>query len=176
LIACGALETFGTIPVLLTLIKQDRWQQAQLSLFPNETQFDEDWDLGRKAAAQERILGIGVVAHPLELYAQKLSGKPVVSSLEAAGKIGRSVMIAGMRQTWHRSSTGRGEKIYLMESEDMEGTIVVLINSNVYTRFRSELNRGRGPFLIEGVVELEERSIEPMIRASRIENIARWES
>src|SRR3989304_5079253 len=76
LIRTGALEGFGTIPSLLSQLKRG-WDGGQLPLFElgatRGMEVEEDWSLAEKMAAQEAILGVGVVAHPLELVAEQLA-------------------------------------------------------------------------------------------------------
>jgi hypothetical protein len=46
----------------------------------------------------------------------------------------------------------------------------VVIFGEVYRRSRAELS-GPGPYLVEGVVELDEEKGEPYIRAERVERL-----
>ncbi len=43
--------------------------KGQLALFEAAEPAADDWPLGEKVAAQEEMLGTGVIAHPLELVA-----------------------------------------------------------------------------------------------------------
>jgi DNA polymerase III alpha subunit len=81
--------------------------------------------------------------------------------------VGNRVRVAGMRQFWRRSTTRRGELIYIMSLEDLDGMLNVLILANVYQRCRAEIS-GAGPFIVEGTIELDQERSEPFIRADRI--------
>ncbi len=163
----GALEDFGPIPAQLRQIEQGGWRGGQLSLFDLPSQ-EEDWSLEQKVAAQEELLGTSIVAHPLELHAARLASAGAITTLEAAARIGKHVRVAGMRQTWRRSLTSRGEHIYFMSLEDLEGMLEVIIPAGVYRQGRSALS-GPGPYIIDGVVEWDVERGEPYIRADRIE-------
>lgn len=166
----GALDGFGSIPALLHRLKSGGWRGGQMLLFPFDGEgagkAGGDWSLEQKAAAQEVVLGVSVDVHPLELVSGELMG--ALTTVEAAAQVGRAVRVAGMRQTWRRSRTSRGEFIYFMSLEDLEGMLDVTIPAEVYRR--SEL-KGPGPFLVEGTVEMNHARGEPFIRAERIMRI-----
>jgi DNA polymerase III alpha subunit len=170
LIKAGALGDFGTRPALLRQVEQGGWRGGQLSLFdlaaPLAAPNDEDWTLVQKVAAEEQILGVGVSAHPLELYAAKIAASRALTTLDAASRLGQRVLVAGMRQNWRRGRTTGGEYIYFLALEDLEGVVEVIISSEVYMRNRAVF-RGPGPYLLEGIVELEIEREEPLIRAER---------
>jgi len=167
LVKVGALEGFGSIPAVLSEINQGGWSAGQLSLFSMGEGGGDDWTLEEKVEAQEEILGVGVDAHPLELLVDQIEGAGAVTTLDAAARIGESVRIAGMRQAWRRSTTRLGDAIYIMSFEDLDGMLSVMITSDVYRRSLSEITT-RGPYIVEGTVELDQERGEPFIRADRI--------
>jgi error-prone DNA polymerase len=178
LIKVSALEGLGTIPVLLYEMSHPKISSNQLLLFSMDydtittsTSLD-DWSTEEKVSAQEAILGTGVIAHPLELLSSKITGVGSLSTVSAASRIGDSVIVAGMRQTWRRSRTYRGEYIYFLALEDLEGILDVIISQNVYQRYRSELSN-QGPYVIEGVVENDPTTLESILRAERIVNLTK---
>ncbi len=166
LIRAGCLEEFGNIPNLLRQLKQGGWRRGQLSLFEREDLEEEDWNLNEKAAAQEAILGISLVAHPLELFAENIARANALSTLEAAARVGSRVRVAGARQTWRRHRLANGEHLYFMALEDLEGMLDVMIPGEVYRRYREAFS-GPGPYIIEGIVEWDPDRGEPIIRAER---------
>lgn len=167
LIKVGALESFGTIPSLLRQIKSAGWLAGQMSLFSLISDETEDWSLQEKVAAQKDILGVSVIAHPLELVADQIAQTGAMSTLEAATHLGEHILVAGMRQTWRRSLTTRGDYIYFLSLEDLEGMLDVIISSDVYRQNRSVLS-GPGPYIIEGTVNIDPEKMEPFIRAERV--------
>jgi DNA polymerase III alpha subunit len=167
LIKAGTLEGFGTISRLMRQLEQGKGQAGQLTLFSLDDDVVEDWTLEQKVAAQEEILGTGVIAHPLELVEQKISTASAITTVEAASRLEQHVRVAGMRQIWRRSFTTRGDYIYFMSLEDLEGMLDVVITSEVYRRCRAALATA-GPYVVEGKVELDSQRGEPSIRADKI--------
>ena len=167
----GALEDFGGIPGLLRRLKGESRRRGQLSLFAFEED-SEDWTLEEKVAAQEAILGVGVDAHPLELVAAEIAEAGALNTLEGAGRIGQAARVAGMRQTWRRVQTGSGDYLYFMSLEDLEGMLDVVISSEVYRRCRAVLKEP-GPYIVEGMLERDPSSGEPLLRAKDIVSVRR---
>ncbi len=133
---CGSLESFGSIPSILRQLESGGWRGGQLSLFDLSPSNDpEDWTLEAKAAAQEAVLGVSVIAHRLELYADAISQSGALSTIDAASHLGELVRVAGMRQTWRRSRTAAGTSyVYFMALEDLEGLLDVIISEDLYRR------------------------------------------
>jgi DNA polymerase III alpha subunit len=167
LVRVGALEGLGRIPELLRRLKIEDWRPGQLSLFENDDARGDDWTLEQKVAAQEALLEASVIAHPLELAAEKIAQAGALSTLAAAGKLGQRVKVAGMRQTWRRFRV-RGDYLYFMALEDLEGMLEVAIAGETYRRHKAVFNAAGGPYVIEGLVELDAASGEPLIRAETI--------
>jgi DNA polymerase-3 subunit alpha len=167
LVKCGALEGLGTIPTLLHQLEQGGWQGGQLSLFGIGDGEQEDWSMEQKVTAQDEILGTGVVAHPLELVKDKIVAANALNTVEAAARLEQHVRVAGMRQIWRRSITTRGDYIYFMSLEDLDGMLDVVITSDVYRRSKIALSTA-GPYVVEGRVVLDLQKGEPSIRAERI--------
>ena len=175
LIRCGALDGLGPIPALLRQVESGGWRPGQLSLF-DQAGFGqaeisgEDWSLIEKVAAQEEILGISVDAHPLELAADRIAAAGVISTLEAAERVGSRVRVAGMRLSGRRSRTAKGEMMAFLTLEDLEGMLDVVVFPDAYRRSRSALS-GPGPFLVEGTMVTEANRAEPLLHAERVERL-----
>jgi DNA polymerase-3 subunit alpha len=167
LVKVGALDNFAKIPVLIRHLEHGGWQGGQLSLFSLDGSGEEDWNLAQKVAAQEEILGTGVIAHPLELAEKQIALAGALSTVDAASRLEQHVRVAGMRQTWRRSMTTRGDYIYFMSLEDLEGMLDVVITAEVYRRSKATLSTA-GPYVVEGKVDLDSQRGEPFIRAEKI--------
>jgi DNA polymerase III subunit alpha len=167
LIRVGALDGLGTIPALLAQLKTSARRPGQLALFEVPDETGDDWTLAEKVAAQEALLGASVTAHPLELVADRISRAGALTTVGAAGRVGLRVRVAGMRQTWRRTRTAQGGYIYFMALEDLEGMLDVVILGEVYQRYRAAFSQP-GPYVLEGMVELDAHRGEPVIRAERI--------
>ena len=170
LVKVGALEDFGSIPEMLAQLQAGGWRGGQLLLFSVASKREEDWPLAQRMAAQEQILGVSVDIHPLELLSDEIAAAGALNTVEAAAQVGRQVLVAGTRQAWHRSLTSRGDYLYFLSLEDLDGMLDVIIFPDVYRRYQKIL-RGPGPYLIEGVVELEAGQIEPSLRAKRVSSL-----
>jgi DNA polymerase III alpha subunit len=73
-----------------------------------------------------------------------------------------------MRQAWRRfAAPRRGDHIYVMALEDLDGQIEVVIVGDVYRHYKAALSTA-GPYVIEGTVELDVTQGEPLIRAERV--------
>lgn len=172
LIEVGALDGLGSIPTLLAEFEKGSWKRGQMQLFSAEVDPVADWPTEQKANAQERLLGVSLVEHPLETYAGVMAAAGVISTLEAAGCPGQRVQVAGVRQTWRRTHSSKGGYVYFMDLGDLEGTLRVVIGEEVYVRSRGELT-GKLPLLVEGQIELRRDSGEPMLNAHRIQRLDR---
>ncbi len=167
LVRVGALEDMGTIPDLLYQLEHGSGKSGQLSLFSMDGSSHEDWSLAQKVEAQEDILGTGVIAHPLEQVGKQIAAAGALTTVDAASRLEQHVRVAGMRQIWRRSRTTRGEAIYFMSLEDLEGMLDVVITAEVYRRSKAALSTA-GPYVVEGQVELDHQRGEPFIRAEQI--------
>jgi DNA polymerase III alpha subunit len=170
LVRSGCLGGFGSIPTLLRQLSSPVRHPGQLALFEmgNAQQLAEDeWSLEEQVAAQKLVLGVGVAAHELELAADKIAATGAINILDAAARLGQEVRVAGMRQTWRRTRTMQGGFIYFMGFEDLEGMLDVIIPGEVYRRNQVEI-KGDGPFILEGRVEQDRISGEPVVLAQRM--------
>ncbi|MEI7847103.1 MAG: hypothetical protein WCK35_14990, partial [Chloroflexota bacterium] len=162
----GALEGLGTIPNILHRL-QSGWQAGQMSLFAWQASGVEDWSLEQKVAAQQELLGVSLDAHPLELVSEKISASHAITTLDAIGRVGQRVTVAGVRQTSHRSRTARGESMLFLAMEDLIGTLDVVLFPTAYSRAKNIVNSSR-PFLITGVMEMDSERGEPFLKAERV--------
>lgn len=168
LIRVGAFEGMGVIPSLLRHIQQRTgWQPGQLSLFGWESGPDQDWPLEKKVAAQQELLGVGVDAHPLELSARQVSAAGAITTLEAATRIGQRVTVAGVRQSWRRVKTNRGDWMMFMTLEDLDGLLDVVVWPEAYSRSRAAIGSS-SLLLVTGVIESDTRRGEPVMVAEII--------
>ena len=167
LIRSGALAGLGPIPSLLAELKSTARQPGQMSLFAAAARSDAEWSLADRVRAQQELLGASVDAHPLELLAEPIRQAGALTTVSAAARLGERVRVAGVRQSWRRTRTARGDYIYFMAFEDLEGTLDVVIFGDVYHKHRAAFSTG-GPLVLEGRVELDPGQGEPVIRAERV--------
>lgn len=161
----GALDGFGNIPAILNRLQTGGWQRDQMSLFSWSDTSGDDWTLQQKVDAQLEVLGASLEAHPLELVLDKISG--AISSIDAVGKIGRRVTVAGVRQTSRRSRTAKGDLMLFMTLEDLQGSLDVILFPDVYRSASSFLD-SNPPLLITGVMEMDKKRGEPYMRVEKL--------
>jgi DNA polymerase III alpha subunit len=166
----GALGGFGTIPSILERLSSGNWQAGQPGLFEWSVESAGDWTVEQKVAAQQDILGISLAAHPLELLAGKLASLGAVTTLDAAGRVGERVTVAGIRLSSHRSRTAKGAMMMFLSIEDLAGMLDVIVFPDVYQRSRDAISSSK-PLLISGVVELDPSRGEPLLRADRVSRL-----
>jgi DNA polymerase-3 subunit alpha len=167
----GAFEGLGAIPAVLRRLQSGGWQAGQPSLFEWSTfggmANGEDWTLEQKVAAQEELLGISLDAHPLELAADKISSAGAITTVEAAGRVGQRVTVAGIRQSGHRSRTAKGLLMLFMTLEDLAGMLDVAVFPEVYRQARGFIHSPE-PFLVTGVIKTDPGRSEPLLMAEKV--------
>ena len=164
----GALEGFGTIPVILARLGRGGWQQGQPALFDFPVPgTGADWPLDERVAAQETILGAGLDAHPLDLLdpdrVAGLGAKPVS---DESLIVGEPVKVIGIRQSLQRFFHA-GETRFLLELEGPLGFVPVLIRSEVYSRIRGA--PGNAPLIVSGSVRYDDLWGMPVIAADQVD-------
>ncbi len=110
---------------------------------------------------------MSVDVHPLELVTERLTAEGVITSIEAAARIGQRVRVAGLCQTRPRRGGGTSGKDYLFALEDQEGFLDVLLAPAVYRQLRTTL-RGKEPYIVEGVVESVNNEAGIQIKGERL--------
>jgi DNA polymerase III subunit alpha len=163
----GALEGLGAIPAILQRLERGGWQAGQPSLFEWGDVGGEDWTLREKMTAQEELLGVSLEAHPLELVAEKIAAAGAVTTVEAAGRIGQRVTVAGVRQSSHRSRTAKGDLMMFLTLEDLTGMLDVVLFPEAYRQAKTALSTS-APLLVTGVVEMDDTRSEPLLRAEKV--------
>jgi DNA polymerase-3 subunit alpha len=163
----GALDGFGMIPVILKRM-QSGWMAGQMSLFSLNDMSGEDWSLEQKMAAQLELLGTSLEAHPLELLVDRIAEVGAISTIEAAGRVGKRVVVAGVRQTSRRSRTAKGESMLFLTLEDLTGTLDVIVFPDVYRRAKAIVT-SNSPMLLTGTVEVDSDRNEPYIKAENVD-------
>ncbi len=166
----GALEGLGSIPAILGRLERGGWQAGQMSLFSWREDSGEDWTVEQKVTAQKELLGSILEAHPVELVADRVAAAGAVSTLDAAGRVGQRVTVAGVRMTSRRTKTSRGELMMFLTLEDPAGMLDVVLFPEAYRRARGLL-REDAVVLVTGVVEMEAARSEPYLRAERVEGV-----
>ncbi|MBK8619875.1 MAG: DNA polymerase III subunit alpha [Anaerolineales bacterium] len=161
----GCLESFGTIPSILRRL-ENGWQAGQMNLFGWDDNGD-DWTLQQKMDAQLELLGVSLEAHPLELVADQVSKSISIPIVDAAGKLGQRVTIAGIRQTSHRSRTAKGDSMLFLTIEDLTGTLDAIAFPDVY-RVAKNILSSNSPMFLTGLMEMDTSRGEPYLRVEKV--------
>lgn len=169
LVSCGGFSGMGSIPALLNRAGDTQPAAGQLSLFDHEPAeaAREEWDLRQRLEAQQRILGISVEAHPIEIYSERLAGMDITTSSEAITQLEKRLRVAGMCQSLRRRPAANGRMMAFMVLEDLEGVINVTLYPPAYERYRDLLENGR-LYVMEGVMAAYENRDEPVLNAERV--------
>jgi DNA polymerase III subunit alpha len=182
----GALEAFGIIPLMLRETSSGAWRTGpravdrmlQPELFdfqPREAERpspshpetgESDWSLEQKLAAQQELLGVSVVAHPLEFVPARIKAAGAITTVEAAGRTGQRVTVAGLRQSGHRSRTAKGDFMMFMTLEDLAGMLDVVFFPDAFKRAEGALYSS-GPILVTGMIEMDPVRGEPILHGEK---------
>jgi DNA-directed DNA polymerase III PolC len=168
LVQAGAFEGLGAIPDLLRELAGGKPRQGQLSLFSFHQVSGEDWTVEQKMEAQQRLLGISLEMHPLELHAQAIARAGALNTVEAAARAGETVRVAGLRQSVLPGQSDNGEPMGFLILEDLEGILDVALSPPVYQRARGALSGAPVPLVVEGPLERDAGTGEPILLAKRV--------
>jgi DNA polymerase III subunit alpha len=138
-----------------------------MNLFGWDDSAQDDWTLVQKVDAQVELLGVSLEAHPLELVADQISKSSSIPTVDAAGKLGQRVIVAGVRQTSHRSRTAKGDSMLFLTLEDLTGTLDVIAFPDVYRVAKNILN-ANGPMILSGMMEMDTSRGEPYMRVEKV--------
>ncbi len=184
----GAFEGWGTIPSILERLQSGGWQAGQPSLFDytfrgerflqemragsrlSDSANEGDWTLEHKVAAQQELLGISLEAHPLELLSKKISVTGAIPTVDAAGRVGQRVTVAGIRQSGHRSRTAKGDLMLFMTLEDLAGMLDVAVFPDVYRQVRGFIHSSM-PLLVTGLIKIDPGRTEPLLVAEKVKRL-----
>jgi DNA-directed DNA polymerase III PolC len=173
LILVGAFSGLGEIPKLLSYIKAGGWRLAQPRLFdlPSQNDNPEEWELGQRVAAQKKILGIGMDAHPVELARLKTDSTTYVKNSKAKNMIQEEVLVMGIRQTIQRYHALDGSPYYILELDDSEEVLPVKLSPDFYTRHQNILSSSK-PFFTAGIITREALTNMIMLEARDFKQIS----
>jgi DNA polymerase III subunit alpha len=154
LMMCGAFDDLTSIPDALKHLDHQRLP-GQMTLFSNSTA-SEDWNVEQKSQAQLEILGVSLVMSPLEQFSDQIQSAGAVSTLEVENLVGQKITVAGMHQAFRRFRNRSNEIMAHLTLEDFDGSISILIPPGLYRKHHRAFQKP-GPFLIEGIVEDDDK-------------------
>ncbi|MBI9051417.1 MAG: DNA polymerase III subunit alpha [Anaerolineaceae bacterium] len=154
LIQVGACNKFGNIPGLLDQMKNKVRKQQQYGFLLESTHELADWTLQQKAAAQEKLLGINMVCHPLELVREEAQHIGAVDISTAKANKTSSHKLAVTRQTWRRTRSQKKEMMAFVTLEDETDMQDAVMFPQAFLRYQFIVS-GQEPFWVEGKFDMD---------------------
>jgi DNA polymerase III subunit alpha len=155
LIQVGACAMFGNIPTLMAQLNHQTRKQQQYALLLEQPEEVPDWPLVQKVKAQETLLGINMLCHPLELVAEPAARVGAVSIREAKTNPGETVRLAVLRQSWRRTRSQKRDMMAFVTLEDQTDMLDAVLFPAAYQRCQAVISAG-GPFWVEGKFDRDE--------------------
>jgi DNA polymerase III alpha subunit len=135
-----------------------------------------EYSAERRRKEEHEILGFMTDAHPMHLYADRLSHFRLCPSTELNRNVDRHVLAAGMLTTAKPVHTGKDEPMEFATFDDGHGLIEAVLFPDVY-RDRGHVLFDQGPFIFRGKVEEEFGAVTLTItHLDRLERIRRKRS
>jgi DNA polymerase III subunit alpha len=106
----------------------------------------------------------------LDLVTGKIIAAGAITAVDAAGRVGQRVTVAGIRQSGHRSRTAKGEPMLFMILEDLSGMLDVAVFPDVYRQVRGFIHSAE-PFLVTGLVKIDSGRSEPLLVAEKVKRL-----
>ncbi|MFC1856398.1 DNA polymerase III subunit alpha [Thermodesulfobacteriota bacterium] len=180
LIKCGAFDSLGTYRSRLFAsledaleygqIMQRKRSDPQMGLFdlaereqplnlPSTPEIDE-WDEKQLLAYEKESLGFYITGHPLTRYEgllEKFTNMNTLNLQESTD--GMPVRIGGIVSNAKAIMTKKGEPMAFVTTEDLHGSVEVIIFSTVYSGVAHLLVEDN-PILIQGQVQKDENSVK----------------
>ncbi|MCX7634573.1 MAG: DNA polymerase III subunit alpha [Syntrophales bacterium] len=185
LIKCGAFDAFGhtrrslweSFDYYLTALlkRQKEKQSAQISLFDFGGDRDDDddkdevipdvpeWEHRELLAFEKETLGFYITGHPLRRFRDYLPRVVTADSASLSHKVDKeTVILAGVVFDIQEKITKKKEVMAYVTLEDLQGSVNLILFTDVYRRF-SELLKSDEPLLIRGTVDMTEEHVKVIV-------------
>ena len=118
----------------------------------------DEWDEKERLRREKEALGFYITGHPLASFKTEIGRCATCAIQDLPGQKDRSlVKVAGIVEELKIKRTRRGDKMAILNLEDMTGFTEVVLFPDVFHRF-SPLLKGDKPLLINGSLETGDRS------------------
>lgn len=165
LIRCGSFDTFGyTRPQHLWRLKlfYNKIKTNDDGLFASTVKYSSpipvvDYSVEKKLRDEFELMELTLEKHPLWIWKEAIQhhidqfGK-FIHAKDLYRHIGKKVKLVGWIISTQKSKTKAGERMQFLACEDLTATYEAVFFPVVYRKF-GRLLRGRGPYVIEGIVE-----------------------
>jgi DNA polymerase-3 subunit alpha len=129
-----------------------------------------EWSEGERLTREKEGLGFYITGHPLDSFREEIDRFATCLIQDLPGlKDKGQVKIAGVVEGLKLKRTKRGDKMAVIQLEDLTGSAEVVIFPDVFAAV-SHLLKGNDPLLITGIVEIGESSAK--ILAKEIERLS----
>ncbi len=149
LIQVGALTLFGNIPTLLHQSESQSNRRQQYSLALDQKSDLPDWTIQQKIDAQQKLLGINMLCHPLTMVEEQAARLGCMSIRSAKSSPAEKIRLAVMRQTWRRIRSQKKEMMAFVTLEDQTDMQDAVLFPAAYQRCQAVISDD-GPFWVEG--------------------------
>ena len=165
LIRCGSFDTFDyTRPQHIWRLKlfYNKIKNNSESLFASTVKYSSaipivDYSIEKKLRDEFELMELTLEKHPLWIWKEAMQhhidqfGK-FIHAKDLYLHIGEKVKLVGWIISAQKTKTKAGESMQFLSCEDLTATYEAVFFPVVYRKF-GRLIRGRGPYIIEGMVE-----------------------
>ena len=165
LIRCGSFDTFGyTRPQHIWRLKlfYNKIKNNGEGLFASTVKYSSaipivDYSIEKKLRDEFELMELTLEKHPLWIWKEAIQhhidqfGK-FIHAKDLYLHIGKKVKLVGWIISTQKTKTKAGESMQFLSCEDLTATYEAVFFPVVYRKF-GRLIRGRGPYIIEGMVE-----------------------
>jgi len=165
LIRCGSFDTFDyTRPQHIWRLKlfYNKIKNNSESLFASTVKYSSaipivDYSIEKKLRDEFELMELTLEKHPLWIWKEAMQhhidqfGK-FIHAKDLYLHIGEKVKLVGWIISTQKTKTKAGESMQFLSCEDLTATYEAVFFPVVYRKF-GRLIRGRGPYIIEGMVE-----------------------
>jgi len=129
-----------------------------------------EWDEIERLSREKEALGVYLTGHPLEKCLRELRALADTSVSELPDRTGNgAVTLGGLAVAVKETRTKKGDRMGFLTLEDQEGSVEVVIFSDLYAKVAPLLEQAGLPLLVRGSVSQEEKG--PKIIANDIQSL-----
>lgn len=181
LIQCGALDFTGIYRSQLFASLDDVLRFCGMNHDPNQlnmfgelgskgmgsgTMFElpdiEEWDEKERLKREKEALGFYITGHPLDRFTKEMERFAICTVQDLPHQKDKSLIkIAGVVESLKMKRTRRGDKMAILQVEDLTGSTEVVVFPEVFNQCSRRL-KGDEPLMIKGTVEIREKSAKIM--------------
>lgn len=118
----------------------------------------EEWDEKERLKREKEALGFYITGHPLDGFTREIERFAICAVQDLPHQKDKSlVKIAGVVENLKMKRTRRGDKMAILQVEDLTGSTEVVVFPEVFNQCSRRL-KGDEPLMIKGTVEIREKA------------------